>query len=280
MKYNNANIENSVLGVLRQTLGFDVVGCTFVPVGEESYAFSVVVSDGSKYFVKYCDKQKIIKSIDVVNALLLQLKEFDFVVPPIEIGGKTSFEVGSGKIYVYPYIEGSVVRMGNDKFDKELVDKLTEILVKIHSTNPKILTDLPKEDFENNYDPELKHIPDEKNFRLMIETQNLVATEYRQKRPELVLTHGDVTGLNIIITNQGDIKLVDWDGAMLAPAERDFNFLYDNPNFSLDKYMQLSGHKVFDLKLKEYYSRQWDLDCIVEDSMTLGESNLETLRES
>ena len=57
--------------------------------------------------------------------------------------------------------------------------------------------------------------------------------------------------------------MVDWDGAMLAPRERDLNFLYDNPNFSLAKYAQLSGYQNFDLQMKEYYGRQWALDSII-----------------
>lgn len=287
MKYNDVTIEKSVLDVLKQTFDFDVVTSTFIPVGEESYAFSVALNNGSKYFVKYCDKQNIIKTMDKVNALLLQLKEFDFVVPPIEVNGKTSFEVGNGKIYVYPYIEGSVVCMGNKKFDKKLVDSLTGILVSIHSSKPKMLVELPNEEFENNYDQRLQKIIVNKNndkldskaalllkineetIRNIIEKQNQVANDYKQRKPELVLTHGDVTGLNIIISNDGDIKLVDWDGAMLAPPERDLNFLLDNPNFSLDKYIQLSGYKHFDLQMKEYYGRQWALDSIIENFESL-----------
>jgi len=283
MKYNDAAIEKNVLNVLKHTFGSDVGTSTFIPVGEESYAFSIVLNNGSKYFIKYCDKQKIIKSIDKVNALLLQLKEFDFVIPPIEVNRKTSFEVGNGKIYVYPFVEGSSIRMGNEKFDKQLVDTLTGILVSIHSANPKILVDLPQEEFENNYDQRLEQIlvaknsnnlyhkatllleNNEKIIRSMIEKQNQVANAYKQKSPDLVLTHGDVTGLNIIVTKEGHIKLVDWDGSMLTPPERDLNFLFDNPNFSLDKYIQLSGHKHFDLQMKEYYGRQWALDSIVEN---------------
>lgn len=287
MKYNDATIEKNVLNVLKHMFSSDVATSTFIPVGEESYAFSIALNNGSKYFVKYCDKQKIIKSIDKVNALLLQLNEFDFVVPPIEVNGKTSFEVDNGKIYVYPLVEGSVIRMGNEKFDKHLVDTLTGILVRIHSVNPKDIANLPKEDFENNYCQRLEQIiadknenkldqraalvleNNEKTIRSMIEKQNKVANDYKQKNLGFVLTHGDVTGLNIIVTNEGGIKLVDWDGAMLTPPERDLNFLLDNPNFSLDKYMQLSRHKEFDMQMKEYYGRQWALDSIIENFESL-----------
>lgn len=82
----------------------------------------------------------------------------------------------------------------------------------------------------------------EKLIRNIIEHHNQVASHYKQKRLNFVLTHGDVTGLNIIVTNKSNIKLVDWDGARLTPLEGDLNFLYDNLNFFLDKYIQLSGN--------------------------------------
>jgi hypothetical protein len=42
-----------------------------------------------------------------------------------------------------------------------------------------------------------------------------------------VLTHGDGLGDNIIVGDDGRLHLVDWDGLMLAPAERDPWFFLD-----------------------------------------------------
>lgn len=274
MKYNEINIENSVIDTLKNLFGFDLVTHTFIPVGEESYAFSVLLSDENKYFVKYCDKPDIIKNINLVNVLLLQLRHFDFIVPPVEINRTTSFKVGRGKIYIYPYIEGTVVNQGNDKFDKEFVDKLTKIMADIHTATPHISVNLPKEEFTNNYEMRLNQIPtvskeDEKTIRRLIKKQDNTADKYKRMNLNFVLTHGDITGLNIIITSENNIKLVDWDGAMFTPPERDINFLFDNPNFSLDKYLQLSGQTIFNPEIEEYYSRQWALDSIIENFESL-----------
>lgn len=293
MRHNDAAIEKGVLNALRHVCGFNIAKSTFNPVGDESYTFLITLNDDNQYFVKYCDKQDIIEFIDKINALLLQFRSFDFVVPPIEANGKTSLNVGHGKMSVYPYIKGSVLNMSNDKFDKKLVGTLTEILASIHSASPRVLVNLPKENFENDYTRRLEHIltdkgddklnskaatlleNNEKLIHSIIEHHNQVASHYKQKKLDFVLTHGDVTGLNIIATNEVDIKLVDWDMAMLAPPERDLNFLFDNPNFSLDKYMQLSGNKHFDLQMREYYGEHWALDCIIEsfESLLSGSKN-------
>jgi spectinomycin phosphotransferase/16S rRNA (guanine(1405)-N(7))-methyltransferase len=100
----------------------------------------------------------------------------------------------------------------------------------------------------------------------IIEAQASEANVYRERSVALVLTHGDITGRNMIQTAQG-LKLVDWDEAMLAPAERDINFFYDNPNFSLDHYYECVGkdRARFDRRLMEYYGRQWVIESILEN---------------
>jgi len=279
VKYNDPTIEQSVLEMLKTKLGSDLVSSSFIPVGEESYAYCVTVGDGKKYFVKYCDQPKILENIDRAYSLLLQLQHLEFVVPPVEINGQTSFAVDKGKITIFPYIEGSVVPMTNKKFDQKLIDTLIQMLVIIHSATPPALTNLPKEDFENDYIQRIELLTAEKHrfaqkadllldnnlasIRKIIDKQNLIGSQYQQQNPDMVLTHGDVTSLNMIVTPEGNVKIVDWDGAMLAPRERDLNFLYDNPNFSLDKYASLSDYDGFDLELKQYYGRQWALDSTI-----------------
>lgn len=270
-----------MLWALKRFFGFTVVSHKFVPVGEESYAFAVSSSDGNKYFVKFCDSQNVVKAINRVNSLLLQLKQFNFVIPPVEINGVTSFDINKGKIYVYPYIEGTVVNKRNDKFDKGLVDKLTRMMADIHKARLHVAVDIPKEKFINNYDERLNQLlvakrnnrfdvnassllnNNEKTIRSIIEKQNKIAHRYQSRQLNLVVTHGDITGLNIIVTSEGDLKLVDWDDAMFTPPERDVNFLFDNPHFSLNRYLELSEQSNFDLGMKEYYGRQWSLDSII-----------------
>lgn len=99
-----------------------------------------------------------------------------------------------------------------------------------------------------------------------------MGNKYIVSNPKLVLTHGDITGLNIILSEEG-LKLTDWDGACYAPKERDFIFLFDNPNFSLEQYFQLTGEKYYDPLLKEFYNLDWALNSIIGNFENLINTN-------
>jgi len=282
MKYDNQNIKQSVMDGLKTHYGISGGYIEFKPMGEESYSYLVIGDNGKKYFVKYCEKANVIKNIDLVNQLLSQLKNFDFVVPPIDVKGITSFNVLSGKIYVYPFIEGQIVTIGNEKFDVSLVNGLLEIMVKIHSAKDQITIDLPAENFENDFLADFKRLlvlrakaenkidsstksfieTGEETIRKLISDHTKLGEYYKNNKPIFVLTHGDITGRNIIRAKDC-LKLVDWDGAMIAPPERDLNFLLDNPHFLVNEYLQKMGLKSYDPKLKEYYGQQWALGSII-----------------
>ena len=86
---------------------------------------------------------------------------------------------------------------------------------------------------------------------------------YQENCPEMVLTHGDITARNILLTKEGSIKLLDWDEAKIAPKEKDINFLYDNPNFDFEYYQSITRSGDFIPDLRKYYKDVWNLESIL-----------------
>ncbi|MCL5676159.1 MAG: phosphotransferase [Patescibacteria group bacterium] len=280
MRYNNLNIQNDILQILKRDYNFKISSLKFLPIGEESLSYLVQLQSGQKFFVKYCQDRNVVKNIDNINRLLLQLKDLDFIVPPVEVNKKTSFKLGAGKTYVYPYIAGQIISQSNEQFDKELVDRLTKIVAEIHNSANKVSVLLVKEnfkyDFTNRYESLIKSDNKEK-FDLdiwqllqdnktvlfnLISKHNEIAKLYQISKPKLVLTHGDITGLNLI-RSKTELKLTDWDGAYFAPKERDLMFLIDHPYFSLKKYYQLTSENSYDIQLVKYYQQDWALNSII-----------------
>lgn len=275
MQYINPQLQEELVIYLNE-INTNVKSITFIPLGEESYTWEIV-TDQQTLFLKYCTQEKILKNLPKINKLLLSLKHFDFIVPPVLLNGKTELPFKDGYIYAYPFVEGDVYTIKNNEFDKKLTDELTEIMGEIHKIDIKDI-DIPKEDFKYNFKKQYKQIlhnidngravqevskSDLKKIERIVSDFDKMRQYYQQNSPKMVLTHGDITARNILINKEGDIKLLDWDEAKISPKEKDINFLYDNPNFDFKYYQSITKSEDFNPNLRKYYGYVWDLESIL-----------------
>ena len=59
----------------------------------------------------------------------------------------------------------------------------------------------------------------------LIERTEELASEVQLKSLESVLCHTDMHGANMLITENNELYIVDWDAPLLAPKERDLMFI-------------------------------------------------------
>ncbi len=80
-----------------------------------------------------------------------------------------------------------------------------------------------------------------------------------------VLCHGDLIGDNLLRDRDGRLWLVDWDGAALAPRERDLA-LFAGPGFGrfLDSYQRDAGDCDLDPDLIAFFLLRRNLDDLVD----------------
>lgn len=281
MQKVNIQLQEELLSYLSQ-IGIDVEEMTFIPLGEESYGWKVITNEKT-LFLKYCTQKRILDNLAKINKLLLSLQNFDFIVPPVLLNGKTELPFKEGYIYAYPFVEGEAYTVRNDEFNKELVNDLVKIMGEIHTMDISNI-DLPVENFNYNFKEQYekilqnmengKRVPevselDFKKLEKIVYDFEKKSLYYQQNCPQMVLTHGDITARNILLTKEGDIKLLDWDEAKIAPKEKDINFLYDNPNFDFKYYQSITKSEDFIPDLRKYYGDFWALESILTNVLRL-----------
>lgn len=275
MKKTNYNVENQIKELLKQN-GVKIKNMTFVPIGEESYGYKVETQD-QILFAKYSLNPDVNKGISIVNSLLLEVSDLPFVVPPKQINGTTEFDLPMGKLYFYPFIDGVVVNTPNENFSNKLLQEISGIMVQIHKRTPSIKTNVEKENFEDVWMQRFNNLPIKnvkdnwletlysKNMdkiKTVIEQHIDMGNKLKTTKLDFVLSHGDITGLNIIQTEAG-LKLLDWDGVLMAPKERDLNFFLDVPNFPLRDYLFKTSYDSVNKDAAKYYGYRWAIESII-----------------
>ncbi len=279
MRYEPKGLKEIIESHLISAFAITPNEMIFIPVGEESISFKVETGE-TAYIVKYNADISTKEQTEKTHALLLELADNSFIIPPVETSqGTTIQEVENGYISVFPFVKGPLVVEENPDFHDELVEKLVEICSVLQNKTASIQTPLPAEDFNENYILAFEEVikqakihtekrfsqialQHERKINELIEGLVKLNEHYKKNKPRLVITHGDITGLNIIQV-PGDIKLLDWDGCMLAPKERDLMFLNDSPFFNKEEYLQKVNETTIDEQLITYYKLRWALDSIV-----------------
>jgi spectinomycin phosphotransferase len=240
--------EDQIAACLHAEYGLDVISVRFLPLGYDMRAsvYKVTVAEGRSYFVK-------IRS-DAVNrpSLLVPRVLIDQGIPNVLAPLKTRAQqpwcsLGAYSVIVYPFIRG----------ENAMVAGLTDsqwrefgaTLKAVHSPGPASLLrgQVPEETFS---------IPSARSIRQLLPRMNgaafdspaaeRIASCWADNAPliqhlivraealgeqlqartfEYVLCHADIHAANILVGDDGRIYLVDWDGPLLAPRERDLLFV-------------------------------------------------------
>lgn len=150
---------------------------------------------------------------------------------------------------VYPFVEGA------SGMDRRLTDRqwveYGQFLRALHETRlPADLERmLPRESYRPDYTEVLRRLlargPDERHgdaaqvklaavwrsrrdeIALLLERAETLGAQLASRSPELVLCHADIHRGNLLIDRQDRLRVVDWDGLVLAPRERDLMFIVE-----------------------------------------------------
>jgi spectinomycin phosphotransferase len=239
--------DELIISRLQSEYDLRVVKLTFLPIGADARTavYRVTTDDGTAYFLKL---RKNFNEVIIRIPLFLKETGVPEVIIPIETKSKQYWaDFGDYKLILYPFIEGK------DGFEMELTyqhrQHLGEAFKGIHTAQvpPELKKLVKKDTFSAEWREDMKSYQaqvENKGFEesvaaklaefmksnrneivRLLERAEQLASELQSNPPELVLCHSDIHGGNILISNTGELYIVDWDDPILAPKERDLMFI-------------------------------------------------------
>jgi spectinomycin phosphotransferase len=239
--------DEHIISGLQEEYDFRVAALTFLALGADmgTAVYRVITGDGTAYFLKL---RKGFEEIVVTVPLFLKSQGIGEIIVPLQTGSQQYWaDFGDYEMVLYPFIEGK------DGFDRELTDAhrktLGAALKGIHTAQvpPELKRLLPKEAYDPGWREKLKLFQSQvennsyedvtavklgdfmKSRRSeisdLVKRTEQLASELQSKPLELVLCHTDIHGGNILIGDNDELYIVDWDNPLLAPKERDLMFI-------------------------------------------------------
>ena len=292
--------DELIISRLQEEYNLHVSTLTFLPLGADmgSAVYRVVANDGAIYFLKL---RKGFNEIVVTVPLFLKSQTIQEIIAPFETKSNQGWaDFGEYKMILYPFIEGK------NGFEMELTDqhkrRLGSALKAIHSTQvpPELKKLIPQEAFSPQWRERVRSFQaqaEDMSFhdsnaaklaefiksrrseisRLIERTEEL-ASELQSKPLELVLCHTDIHGANMLITENNDFYIVDWDAPLLAPKERDLMFIGGGidsiwkSEHDISIFYEGYGKTQIDFPMMAYYR----YERVIEDLAAYGEQLLLT----
>jgi len=291
--------DDVIISCLQTEYGLQVTELTFLPLGADVNTIVYrVISDDVEYFLKL---RKGFDELSVNIPLFLKSQGVQEIIPPIETELKQGWaDFGDYKLILYPFIEGK------NGFEMELSDShkrtFGAVLQRIHTV--KIPLELQRVIPQETYSPQwrervkdLQRQVEGSTFNdpaaakladfikskhneidhLVKHTEEL-ASELQSQSHDLVLCHTDIHGANILITDDNQFYIVDWDNPLLAPKERDLMFVGGGiDNIWRNKrdesvFYEGYGRTDLDFTMMAYYR----YERVIEDLAAYGEQLLLT----
>jgi spectinomycin phosphotransferase len=249
----NPELDTSAITASLAThYGLRVASITYLPIGFDLRAavYRAVAADGAEYFLKVrlgpvfepgLRVPRAITDLGIPNVLAPLAARSGSLWAPVDVGE-------NGTLVVYPFVHGESAGVAGLTPGQFRV--FGETMQAVHSSGleAQFREALRVEDFTlpsaalvrrllalidsgaafaSPAATRLAGILREHagRIRATLERAEELGRLLQSKSFELVLCHGDIHLTNIIVADDGRIWLVDWDGPLIAPRERDLLFV-------------------------------------------------------
>lgn len=257
-----------IRALLLEQWHLEVTGIHFIPIGDSAYSYHVEVQPNSSYYLKVVDQrgatgQRTAAHMEFSLPLQhlvahLHLAEVNVPLPhPTFVG--TLHAIHEPFLFaLYTFIHGETLADAYP-MSPELVRRIGQALASLHTIQlPKALQQQsPQDSLTAPFDTglladvlaletisshdalflqRLREVtwPRREQIRAFLAHSQEYARKAQQTPVSSVVCHGDAWGGNMILSPSGQLTLLDWESAVIAPPERDaFKYIgFSGPDFA------------------------------------------------
>ncbi len=271
--------KSDILSHLNASFMISARRAEFLPYGADRNAWAYRIdADEKSYFLKI-RRDMPAQSMLVIPDYLVSQDVPEVVAPLRTVTDQLYVTMDTYALILYPMIDG------DSAWEKTLSDKLMmdwgDIMRRIHQAQvaPEIANLVSQEQYISIHDALFKQMNRAiMNHKYEGTIADALAEEWRSKMSEIefvynrhlglgdrikrqnlkhVICHADIHQANIMIDTNGQIHIVDWDGVIIAPKERDLMF-FDITEMSLDNGF-FAGYQHIDVNKVAiaYYRYEW-----------------------
>jgi Ser/Thr protein kinase RdoA (MazF antagonist) len=215
-----------------------------------AHCYAVDAADGRRYFLKAYDDLEQALSYTRDLAFYLSLSHqlcaqqiLPAACPLRARDGRLFVPLDGGLLILFDWIEGRLVEYG--PLPDEILVRLGTLVGTLHTSTPRIaLPGAPREGFEIPFEEDLLRglddlsqvgagnraaqqtlqdllVPRRDQVLALLDRLHGLQAAARAQNAEMVVCHTDLHGGNLILDAEGTLHILDWEGALLAPAEHD-----------------------------------------------------------
>jgi spectinomycin phosphotransferase len=245
--------------VLREQWHLEVTGVYFIPVGDSAYSYRVEAQPSSSYYLKVVDQHmaagrrtaaRMEFSLPLQRLVAnLHLAQVSAPFPQPTIMGALRAAHGPFLFALYTFIHGEPLADAYP-MSASLVRQIGQTLAALHTVQlPEALQrQSPPDSLTAPFDADLladvaaleaisahdalylqrlREVtwPRREHIRAFLVHSQEYARKAQQVAVSSVVCHGDAWGGNMILAHSGQLTLLDWESAVMAPPERDA-FIY------------------------------------------------------
>ncbi len=287
-------------GTLGEVYGVDALRLIFVPEGFASYCYIAHSSDGNRYFLKLQDttrrKPMAASDPDFYLSATWNLHSrglFRNLTYPIRaLDGALRTRFGQYSLIVFNYIDGQALNdtvPSGGQQDRDLLPAMARSVGSIHASTPYLGIEhahierfcIPFRDLLLDAVRDLERVgagdrrgkrsladlllPREDALLACLARLDALREAVLDLDMQMVLCHTDLWGGNVMLGGDGQLYIIDWEGAMIAPPEHDlFIFLGDRFGSFLRYYKETAGPVTLDAQLFGFYLYRRNLEDLTD----------------